>query len=136
MVKVESLSSKIKNKTRTHTLITFIQSSTGNPNQAITQGKRNKKHPNQLRKSKTVFISRWHATKSFLGGSYKLLQWWRPGSNPWMGKIPWRRGCQSTPVFSPGESHGREAWRATVRGVAKSWTWLTTNTHATIYRKL
>ena len=22
------------------------------------------------------------------------------------GKIPWRRGWQSTPVFSPGESHG------------------------------
>ena len=25
--------------------------------------------------------------------------------NPWVGKIPWRREWQSTPVFLPGESH-------------------------------
>ena len=24
----------------------------------------------------------------------------------WLGKIPWRRGWQSTPVFLPGKSHG------------------------------
>jgi len=24
--------------------------------------------------------------------------------NPWVGKIPWRRARQSTPVFLPGES--------------------------------
>ena len=24
--------------------------------------------------------------------------------NPWVGKIPWRRAWQPTPVFSPGES--------------------------------
>ena len=24
--------------------------------------------------------------------------------NPWVGKIPWRRKCQPTPVFLPGES--------------------------------
>ena len=27
--------------------------------------------------------------------------------NPWVGKIPWRRAQQPTPVFLPGESHGR-----------------------------
>ena len=32
---------------------------------------------------------------------------WRPGFNPWVGKIPWRRKWQPTPVFLPGESHGR-----------------------------
>ena len=26
--------------------------------------------------------------------------------NPWVGKIPWRRAWQPTPVFLPGESHG------------------------------
>jgi len=31
---------------------------------------------------------------------------WRPGFNPWVGKIPWRRERLSTPVFSPGELHG------------------------------
>ena len=29
----------------------------------------------------------------------------RHGFNPWVGKIPWRRAWQFTPVFLPGESH-------------------------------
>ena len=28
----------------------------------------------------------------------------RYGFNPWVGKIPWRRACQPTAVFLPGES--------------------------------
>ena len=31
---------------------------------------------------------------------------WRPGFDPWVGKIPWRRERLPTPVFWPGESHG------------------------------
>ena len=31
--------------------------------------------------------------------------------NPWVGKIPWRRKWQPTPVFLPGKSHG---WRRLV----------------------
>ena len=27
--------------------------------------------------------------------------------NPWVGKIPWRREWQLTPVFLPGKSHGQ-----------------------------
>ena len=27
--------------------------------------------------------------------------------DPWIGKIPWRRAWQPTPVFLPGESHGQ-----------------------------
>ena len=30
----------------------------------------------------------------------------RPGLDPWVGKIPWRRECLPTPVFWPGEFHG------------------------------
>ena len=48
--------------------------------------------------------------------SEKRLPWWlkwqriwlqcgRPMFNPWVGKTPWRRAWQSTPVFLPGESH-------------------------------
>ena len=37
------------------------------------------------------------------------LQCRRPGFNPWVGKIPWRRECQPTPVFLPGESHGQRS---------------------------
>ena len=32
----------------------------------------------------------------------------RCGFNPWVGKIPWRRAWQLTPVFLPGESHGQK----------------------------
>ena len=27
--------------------------------------------------------------------------------DPWVGKIPWRRAWQPTPVFLAGESHGQ-----------------------------
>ena len=33
------------------------------------------------------------------------LQWRRPRFDPWVGKIPWRRKWQPTPVFLPGEFH-------------------------------
>ena len=29
--------------------------------------------------------------------------------DPWVGKIPWRRARQSTPVFLPRESHGQRS---------------------------
>ena len=37
------------------------------------------------------------------------LLWWlrwcgRPGFNPWVGKMPWRKARQPTPVFLPRES--------------------------------
>ena len=33
----------------------------------------------------------------------------RLGFNPWVGKIPWRRAQQPTPVFLTGESHGQRS---------------------------
>ena len=33
----------------------------------------------------------------------------RHGFNPWVGKIPWRRARQPTPVSLPGESHGQRS---------------------------
>ena len=32
-----------------------------------------------------------------------------PGFDPWVGKIPWRRDWQPTPVFLPEESHGQRS---------------------------
>jgi len=37
------------------------------------------------------------------------LQWRRPGFDPWVGKIPWRRGWLPTPVFLPGDSRGQRS---------------------------
>ena len=37
------------------------------------------------------------------------LQCVRPGFDPWVGKIPWRRAWLPVPVFLPGESHGQRS---------------------------
>ena len=42
--------------------------------------------------------------------------------DPWVGKMPWSRKWQSTPVFLPGNPMNRGAWQATVYREAKSWT--------------
>ena len=38
------------------------------------------------------------------------LQCRGPKFNPWVGKIPWRKEWQPTPVFLPGELHGQRTW--------------------------
>ena len=45
----------------------------------------------------------------WLRGSRICLQCGRPGFNPWVGKLPWRRKQQCTPVFLPGKSHGHSS---------------------------
>ena len=40
-------------------------------------------------------------------GKEPACQSWRPGFDPLVGKIPWRRVWKPTPVFLPGESHGQ-----------------------------
>ena len=42
---------------------------------------------------------------SWLSGERIRLQCRRRGFGPWVGKFPWRRKWQPTPVLSPGESH-------------------------------
>ena len=44
-------------------------------------------------------------------GKSICLQCGRPGFDPWVGKILWRRKGQSTPVLLPGKFHG---WRSLV----------------------
>ena len=41
----------------------------------------------------------------------KNLQCRRPGFDPWVREIPWRREWQPTPVSLPGEFHGQEPGR-------------------------
>ena len=48
----------------------------------------------------------------------------RPGFNPGVGKIPWRRKRPPTPVSCLGNPKDRGVWWATVQGVTKSWTQL------------
>ena len=52
----------------------------------------------------------------------------RLGFNSWVGKIPWRRKWQPTPVFLPGKSHGQRSLTCYSPWGLKSWTWLSTQT--------
>ena len=45
----------------------------------------------------------------WLRGRRICLQCRRPGFNPWVGKIPWRRERLPTPVFWPGGFHGQRS---------------------------
>ena len=45
----------------------------------------------------------------WLSGKESACQCRRHGFDPWVGKIPWRRKWQPTPVFLPGKSHGQRS---------------------------
>ena len=62
----------------------------------------------------TLLLSDWlhpGGSEGFPGGSDGriCLQCGRPGFDPWVWNIPWRREQQPTPVFLPGESHGQRS---------------------------
>ena len=44
-----------------------------------------------------------------LGGKKIHLQCRRPGFDPWVGKIPWRRAQKPTSVSLPGEFQGQRS---------------------------
>ena len=46
----------------------------------------------------------------------------RHGFNPWVGKIPWRRRRQPTPVFLPGKFRGQRSLVGYSPWVTKGWT--------------
>ena len=45
----------------------------------------------------------------------------RPGFDPWVGKFPWRRKWQPTPVFLPGESQGQRSLAGYCPWSRKEW---------------
>ena len=56
-------------------------------------------------------------------GKEPCYQCWRRkrgGFDPWVGKVPWRRACQPTPVFLPEESHRQSSLEGSVPGAAQS----------------
>ena len=69
-------------------------------------------------------ISRWYSSKE---SSCQCRKHKRHGFDPWVGKSPWRRKWQSTPVFLPGEFHGERS----LVGYKESDTieWLSTQQH-------
>ena len=59
-----------------------------------------------------LWVLEWVAYP-FSNGSSQSRDWThccnRPGFNPWIEKIHWRRKWQPTPVFLPGEFHGQRS---------------------------
>ena len=53
------------------------------------------------------FVCVWKGSPGGSDGKETHLQSRRPGSSPRIGKIPWRREWQPTPVSLPGELHGQ-----------------------------
>ena len=85
----------------------------------------------------SLFMFVYMKNKGFPGGASgkeSTCQGRRPKRcefGPWVGKIPWRRAWQPTPVFFLENPMDRGAWRAIVHGVAKSQTRLKRlSTHA------
>ena len=65
----------------------------------------------ELREEKE-FFSRLIPLGGFPGGSdgkESACKYERPGFDPWVGKIPWRREWQTNPVFLPREFHGQRS---------------------------
>ena len=65
-----------------------------------------------ITKSRTRLSDFHSLVLRFPGGSDDkrvCLQCRRPRLDPWVGKIPWRRERQPTPVFLPGKSHGQRS---------------------------
>ena len=59
-----------------------------------------------------ILSSSLKGTSSFAGGSVGkelCLQCRRHVFDPWVGKIPFRRAWQPTPVFLPGEFYGQRS---------------------------
>ena len=42
-------------------------------------------------------------------GKESVCQCRKPGFDPWVGKISWKKKWQPTPVFLPGEFHGQRS---------------------------
>ena len=82
--------------------------------------------PSLFRSVKLLFIFGHEDIRGlpwWLSGKESTHQAGNPGSVT-VGKIPWRRKWQPTPVLLPGESHGQGAWQATVHWIANSRTQL------------
>ena len=65
-----------------------------------------------LRWSRVTSVELWRFNSNFQMGVSLIAQLVKnlgSGVNPWVGKIPWRRKWQPTPVFVPGESHGQRS---------------------------
>ena len=63
--------------------------------------------PGLVRSGKGIGYPFWYSWASLVAQMVKNPP--AIGFYPWVGKIPWRRAWQPTPLFFPGESHGQRS---------------------------
>ena len=61
--KLKAIPLKTRNKTRVSTFTTIIQHSSGSPSYSNQKRRRNKKNPDQNRRSKALTVCRWDGTE-------------------------------------------------------------------------
>ena len=80
----------------------------------------------------TLLYFKWVTNKvpRWLSGKESACQCRRHEFNPWVGKMPWSRKWQPTPVFLPGKSHGQRSlvdYSPRGRGESDTTKWLSMN---------
>ena len=65
-------------------------------------------HSDQICVTKSPAFAAWFLYHSLRRWRI-CVQCQRPGLDPWVRKIPWRRTWHPTPVLLPGESHGQRS---------------------------
>ena len=110
-------------QSRHRKVLTYLKNrvATNQKHKIDSQKSKRKKHKYNIRKEASLVSQ---TVKN-------LLQYRRPGFEPRVGKIPWRREWLPTPMFLPGESHGQRS----LAGYS-SWgckdvrhNWMTKHTH-------
>ena len=66
-------------------------------------------------------LPRWHRGKEY---TCRCRRCKRCGLEPWAGTSPWSRKWQPTPVFLPGNFHGKRSLASYSPSVFKNWTQL------------
>ena len=76
-----------------------------------------------------VWLPRWLNSKEF---ACQFRRHKRLGVDPWVGNIPCRWNGNPLQYSCLENPMDRGTWWAAVHGVAKSWTWLSTNAHLSV----
>ena len=65
------------------------------------------------------YLYLYNQTLLWLSGKESTCQCRGRRFDPWVGKVPWRRKWQPTPIFLPGKSHGQRSPAGYNHGVTK-----------------
>ena len=98
-----NLNMKINTQEECHVKRYREKTATNNPRRKAW----NTSFPHSPQKESTL-LTPWLRTSSLSSNEF-ACQYRRHGFDPWVGKVPWRRAWQPTPVFLPRKSNGQRS---------------------------